>query len=550
MFDDINLKLADLLFPDVSSTIDDLEKKYPPRNLPDGAFVTRLAPSPTGFIHLGNLFGALIDERLAHQSNGIFYLRIEDTDQKRKVDGAIELIISSLARFGFKFDEGYSLSNGKYGPYIQSERKNIYHIVAKYLVQKGLAYPCFCSEDELEIIRTKQTESNENPGYYGKWATCRTLSFENIKQNIDAGKPYVIRLKSMGNPDNVIHATDLVKGDLEIPENNLDIVLLKSDGIPTYHFAHVVDDHFMRTTHVVRGEEWLSTFPWHLQLFEYIGWEPPKFIHTSHMMKLDGDVKRKLSKRKDPEFGMQYYMQTGYPVNAVIEYLLTVLNSNFEEWRMANPNSEYCDFKFTVDKMSSSGSLFDMDKFIDISKNVVAKMSAEEVYNQSLEWAQEYDKVLYYLILSAPDYTKAILSIGRGGAKPRKDIAFWSELKEYMGFFFDDLFKPDYSLPDRVTADDAVLILKNYVDIYNSDDTQDVWFDKLKELAGKYGFASEMKLYRKNPELYKGNVADIAMILRIAVTGKQVSPDTYECMRILGKDKVIERLNQMISSIE
>ncbi len=537
--------LAELLFPNVKETVEDLENRFPQRDLPEGAFVTRIAPSPTGFMHLGNLFGALIDERLAHQSGGVFYLRIEDTDQERKVEGAVELILSSLEKYGLKFDEGYDTNGGKgnYGPYIQSSRAAIYHVVAKYLVQKGLAYPCFCSKEELDAVREKQSAENANPGYYGKWASCRNLSIEEIEEKIKAGQPYVLRLRSMGDPEKQIKAVDLVKGELSIPESNLDIVLLKSDGIPTYHFAHVCDDHFMRTTHVVRGEEWLSTFPWHLQLFEYIGWEPPKFIHTAHMMKLDGDTKRKLSKRKDPEFGMQYYFEAGYPKEAVIEYLLTVLNSNFEEWRIANPDAHYDEFKFTVEKMSASGALFDMDKLIDITKNIVAKMSAEEVYNYVTAWASEYDKEFYNLLVADGDYAKRILSIGRNCPKPRKDITLWSGVKSYMDFFYDELFVPAEFWPDNISEADCAEILAKYPEIYDENDDQETWFAKMKTLAGELGFAPEMKLFKKNPTDYKGHVGDIAMVVRLAVTGKKMSPDTYECMKILGKDRVLARIN-------
>ena len=429
-----NKYLADLLFPDIEKTVDYFEEKYPPRNLAEGAKVTRIAPSPTGFIHIGNLFGALVDERLAHQSGGIFYLRIEDTDQKRKVDGAVELIIDTFKRYGLSFDEGYTEDGGvgDYGPYRQRERAEIYQTVAKHLVEKGLAYPCFCTEEDLDKIRKSQLEAGENPGYYGKWARHRDCDVEEIERNLSAGKPFVLRLKSFGDSSKIVKARDMIKGELEFPENNMDIILLKSDGIPTYHFAHVVDDHFMRTTHVVRGEEWLSTFPWHLQLFEYLGWKLPKFIHTAHMLKQEGTGKRKLSKRKDPEFGIEYYNKNGFEPEAVKEYLMTVLNSNFEEWRLQNKDKDIDEFKFTVNKMSSSGALFDMDKLIDVSKNVISKMDAETVYEKVSEWTKQYDPEFYLSFTANPDYTKEILSIGRGGKKPRKDIAVWSGVKEYM----------------------------------------------------------------------------------------------------------------------
>ncbi len=539
-----NKYLADLLFPDIDKTVDYFEEKYPPRNLAEGAKVTRIAPSPTGFIHIGNLFGALVDERLAHQSGGIFYLRIEDTDQKRKVDGAVELIIDTFKRYGLSFDEGYTEDGGvgDYGPYRQRERAEIYQTVAKHLVEKGLAYPCFCTEEDLDKIRKSQLEAGENPGYYGKWARHRDCDVEEIERNLSAGKPFVLRLRSFGDISKTVKARDMIKGELEFPENNMDIILLKSDGIPTYHFAHVVDDHFMRTTHVVRGEEWLSTFPWHLQLFEYLGWKLPKFIHTAHMLKQEGTGKRKLSKRKDPEFGIEYYNKNGFEPEAVKEYLMTVLNSNFEEWRLQNKDKDIDEFKFTVNKMSSSGALFDMDKLIDVSKNVISKMDAETVYEKVSEWTKQYDPEFYLYFTANPDYTKEILSIGRGGKKPRKDIAVWSGVKEYMGFFFDKYFVPAESFPENLAKEDIVAVLSKYVSIFDPVDDQNTWFDKIKVLAGDLGFASEMKDYKQNPDAYKGSVADIAMILRIAVTGKTMSPDTYSVMRILGAEKVVSRI--------
>lgn len=543
--------LANLLFPDINKTIEDLEKIYPPRNLPEGAKVTRIAPSPTGFIHIGNLFGALVDERLAHQSGGVFFLRIEDTDQKRKVDGAVELIIDTFKRYGLTFDEGYTENGsvGNYGPYRQQERAEIYHIVAKNLVERGLAYPCFCTEEDLSEIRERQQAVGENPGYYGKWARHRDFDIKDIEKNIKAGIPFVLRLKSHGNPEKTVKVRDMIKGDLEFPENNSDIVLLKSDGIPTYHFAHVVDDHFMRTTHVVRGEEWLSTFPWHLQLFEYIGWKPPKFIHTAHMLKQEGEGKRKLSKRKDPEFGIEYYNKEGFSPKAIIEYLLTVLNSNFEEWRLQNKDKDINEFKFSINKMSSSGALFDMDKLIDISKNVISVMSAEEVYENVASWAEVYDNDFFKVFTLNPEYTKNILSIGRGGKKPRKDIAVWSKVKDYMGFFYDEYFVPARYLPENIEEKDAVSVLKKYPEIFDISDDQNVWFDKIKNLASELGFASDMKDYKANPDKYKGSVADVAMILRLAITGKTMSPDTYAVMQILGKEKVLNRISTALEII-
>lgn len=536
-------KLAQLLFPDIEETVQDLEQRYPPRNLKDGAKVTRIAPSPTGFIHLGNLYGALIDERLAHQSDGVFYLRIEDTDAKREVPGAVELAIDSLRAYGLHFDEGVA-HGGDYAPYRQRQRAKIYQTVAKHLVQQGFAYPCFCTEDELAQTHAQQEKENALPGYYGKWAKHRDMSLEQIEAELKAGKPYILRLRSPGTEDGKVRHTDLVKGDIELPENFNDIVLLKSDGIPTYHFAHVVDDHFMRTTHVVRGEEWLSTLPWHLQMFDILGWKRPKYIHTAHLLKSENGGKRKLSKRKDPELGLQYYDQQGYPKAAVLEYLMTLLNSNYEDWRRANPEKSYAEFPFSIKKMSPSGALFDMDKLRDITKNTVATMSAADVYENVANWAKQYDTDFYTLLASDPDYAKSILAIGRGGAKPRKDLCLWSEVKAYMDFFYDQLFAPDYTLPEQIDPKDAVQIIVLYLKTYNPDDDQQTWFDKIKTVAQQVGYAPETKLYKKEPDKYKGHVGDAAMVLRIAVSGRQQSPDTYEVMKILGKDRVTARLER------
>lgn len=536
-------KLAELLFPDISQTVDNLESLYPPRKLKEGAKVTRIAPSPTGFIHLGNLYGALIDERLAHQSDGIFYLRVEDTDAKREVAGAVELAIHSLHAYGLHFDEGIH-QGGNYGPYQQRLRADIYKIVAKKLVLEGKAYPCFCTEDELTSIHDQQEAESLLPGYYGKWAKHRDMPLEQIEQELLAKKPYIIRLRSPGNPEGKVHHTDLIRGEMELPENFNDIILLKSDGIPTYHFAHVVDDHFMRTTHVVRGEEWLSTLPWHLQMFDILGWKRPKYIHTAHLLKSENGGKRKLSKRKDPELGLQYYDENGFPKDAVIEYLMTLLNSNYEDWHRANPEKDYKQFPFTIKKMSPSGALFDMDKLCDITKNVVAAMDATTVFKNVVDWAQKYDIPFYNLLTADPEYAIKILSIGRGGTKPRKDLCLWRDVKTYMDFFYDDLFTPDFTLPANVTNKDAIQIVTLYRDIYDAADDQQTWFEKVKMIAQQVGYAPETKQYKKDPALYKGHVGDVAMVLRIAVSGKQQSPDTYEVMKILGKDRVLLRLER------
>ncbi len=538
--------LADLLFPQITTVPADIEAGYPPRQLPEGAKVTRIAPSPTGFMHLGNLFGAIADERLAHQSGGIFYLRIEDTDQKREVTGGVETILNVFRDYELNFDEGAVLDgdNGLYGPYRQRQRAQIYQTYAKWLVQQGKAYPCFCTEEELAAVHEKQAEQKENFGYYGKWAVHRDMPFDEIKKQLDSGAAFVLRFRSEGSLERRVKFNDLVKGAMEFPENDQDVVLLKSDGIPTYHFAHVVDDHLMGTTHVVRGEEWLATLPIHVQLFQGMGWKPPKYIHTAQLMKMDGESKRKLSKRKDPELALDFYRQQGYCVPAVKEYILTLLNSNFEDWRLANPDAPMEDFVFTTKKMGVSGALFDIEKLNDVSKNVISRMTAEEVYTLLSAWAKQFDEPFYALLSRDLDYAKAILAIGRGGKKPRKDLAVWSEAKAYMDFFFDELFQPDYTAYPENTRGDVRQILNEYAGIYDPADDSGQWFERIKALADKLGYASNMKDYKKNPEAYRGSVADVSMVIRVAVTGRQNSPDMYDVMQVLGQNKVLERLRR------
>jgi len=543
--------LADLLFPDITMTIEDYEKKYPERSLKEGAKVTRIAPSPTGFMHLGNLFGAITDERLAHQSDGVFFLRIEDTDLKRQVEGGVETIIKVFNQFNLNFDEGVTLDGekGDYGPYRQRQREKIYKTYAKHLVEQGLAYPCFCTEEELEAMRKEQEEKKENFGYYGKYAKHRDMSIEDAVAEIKKGTPYVLRFKSMGDPERKIKHNDLIKGLIEMPENDQDIVLLKSDGIPTYHFAHVIDDHLMRTTVVVRGEEWLATLPIHIQLFDTLGFKKPKFAHTAQLMKMDGGSKRKLSKRKDPELALSYYNEIGYPVPSVIEYLMTLLNSNFEEWRIANPKEDINKFNFTTKKMSVSGSLFDIDKLRDVSKNVVANMDAETVYNYVLNWSKDYDSELYSLLSENKNYAIEIFSIGRGGKKPRKDIAVWSEVKEYISFFYDSLFNGSYEFPENMNKSLISDVLEEYAKDYKDENDMNEWFNTLCETGGKLGFAKTTKEYKENPEGFKGSPGDVSQIVRVAITGRQNSPDLFTVMSILGYDKVIERLNMAINSL-
>ncbi len=540
--------LAELLYPHIKTLPEDMEKRYPPRQLPEGAKVTRFAPSPTGFLHIGNLYGAFADERLAHTTDGIFYLRIEDTDAKRTVENGVALIIETLAKLGVHFDEGAVKDGdkGDYGPYRQSERAEIYQTYAKQLVREGKAYPCFCTEEELDANRAKQEELKFTPGYYGEFAPWRDAPLEKIQEKLAEGAPFVLRFHSDGSIENKFKFTDEIKGVINVTENDIDHVILKSDGIPTYHFAHAVDDHLMRTTHVIRDESWLSTLPFHIQLFKALGFKLPKYCHTAQVLKLDEGNKRKISKRKDPEFALTFYHAEGYPVAAVREYLLTIQNSNFEEWRIANPTADMESFKFSLKKMGVSGSIFDLDKLNDISKNVISRMNADEVYENTLAWANENDADYAAILAADPAYAKSIFAIGRGGNKPRKDLTLWKDTKDYVSFFYDSLFAPEYTLPAAVSAEDAKAICEQFAACYDEADEQTVWFDKMKQIAANLGYAPETKLFKKNPESYKGHVGDISMVLRVAVTGRQNSPDLYEVMKILGKEKVVARLNAMI----
>lgn len=539
--------LAEKLFPNITETPDSLEEKYPARNLPEGAKVTRMAPSPTGFMHLGNLFGAITDERLAHQSGGVFYLRIEDTDQKREVPGGVETILDVFSQYRLPFDEGATLEgdNGAYGPYRQRQRAQVYQACVKWLVQQGAAYPCFLTEEELAEMRQRQVDEKLNYGCYGEFAKYRNCPADDLDKLLDSGKPYVIRYRSGGSLENRIKVTDLVRGTLDLPENDQDVVILKADGIPTYHFAHVVDDHYMRTTTVVRGEEWLATLPIHIQLFGAMGWKPPKYLHTAQLMKMDGGSKRKLSKRKDPELALTFYSEKGYTVTAVKEYLLSLLNSNFEDWRMANPLLPLEDFPFSVKKMGVSGALFATEKLDDVSRNVISVMPAETVYAELVEWAQRYDEEFAALLKKDEQYAKAMLGIGRGGKKPRKDLTYWSEAKDYFSFYYDELFSPDYTLPDTMPAQTAAQMLAEYKEIYDIGDDNSEWFNKVKQLAEKFGYATDMKAYKQNPENWPGSVADVSTVLRLAIAGRPQSPDLSDVMKVLGKDRVAQRLDKM-----
>lgn len=538
-------KLANTLIPDGDLLPPEkYEELYPARNLEKGAEVTRLAPSPTGFIHLGNLYSALADERCAHTTGGVFYLRIEDTDEKRRVDGAVESVIRSLNYFGIKFDEGAEIESplNKYGPYYQRRRASIYHAFAKKLIEDGLAYPCFCTAEELDAIREKQTENKETTGYYGAYAKCRNLSEDEIYAKLAAGTPFVIRLKSQGSIENKFTFRDAIKGDITVTENDQDVVILKSDGIPTYHFAHAIDDHFMRTTLVIRGEEWLSSLPVHLELHKALGFKPPRYAHTSSLMKMDGGTKRKLSKRKDPELSLDYYREAGYYPEAVIKYLMTVLNSNFEEWELKNPDADYRTFKFKIDKMGKSGALFDLDKLNDVSKTEISKLTEYACYDFLNGWVEEFGTQADKAHFKDKEYIINILRLvmGIGGKKRRKDIARAEQGVRLIDYFFDDAFAPEYAYRFDKSAVNGVL--DGFEKAYDPADDNQAWFGKLKAVAASAGFAAETSEYKKNPGAYKGSVSDAAEILRIAVTGSPNSPDLCTIMGILGKDRSVARL--------
>ncbi|MBR5152173.1 MAG: glutamate--tRNA ligase [Clostridia bacterium] len=539
-------KLAELLFGHIDKEPEYYETLYPKRNLPEGAKVTRIGPSPTGFVHLGNLYNAIIGERLAHQSGGVFYLRIEDTDAKREVEGAVELLLSAMDYFGIRFDEGATLDgdNGAYGPYYQRQRKEIYQCFAKELVRRGLAYPCFCSEERLFAMREEQMAGKDNFGYYGKWALCRDLSLEEIEEKIKNGEEYVLRFRSFGDIDNTVELFDGIRGMLKLQENYQDFVLLKSDGIPTYHFAHVVDDHLMRTTHVVRGEEWLSTAPIHAQLFDTLGWQRPIYCHTTVLMKMDGETKRKLSKRKDPELGLNYYRQEGYVPEAVWEYLMTLLNSNYEEWRAENPDKEIGEFLFTTEKMGISGALFDMMKFDSVSQETLLRMPVSEIYDKMAAWLKEYDAEFYELFTRDRAFTERIIGVGRDGARPRKDLTNWKQARQFLSFYFDETFVKDDPYPENVSAEDRKEILNRYLATYDHNDDNSGWFEKIRTISAELNYAVKPKDYKKNPELFKGSITDVSNVIRVAVVGRCNSPDLWEICHIIGEDAMRNRVGK------
>lgn len=543
-----NKLLADLLFPQVTFTSEDMERRYPERGISGDEVITRIGPSPTGFIHLGNLYNAVIAERLAHQSGGSFYLRIEDTDNKREVEGAVDIIISAMKYFGINFDEGAVIEGdkGEYGPYRQRQRKEIYQVFAKQLVEAGRAYPCFCSEKELEEIREKQKELKQNIGYYGEWAVSRKLSYEDIRVRIEAGESYVLRFKANPESKDIVTVYDAIRGDLKFPENTMDFVLLKSDGIPTYHFAHVVDDHLMRTTHVIRGEEWLPSLPMHVQLFDTLGFERPVYCHTATLMKMDGNSKRKLSKRKDPELALAYYQEEGYIPEAMWNYLLTILNSDYEEWRAANQDKGYLEFQFTLNKMSSSGALFDMDKMKDISKEVLSRLTAEEVYSSFLEWAKVWNTDYAKVLINNRELTLKALAIGRNSAKVRKDLINWKQACEFMSMYFDETFQREETLPVNIPTSDREEFLGLYLKQIDFTEEKEEWFNKVKDITRQMGYAADMKEYKKQLEDYKGSIVELTNLLRVAITGRINAPDIWEVSNVLGKECVVQRIKNII----
>ncbi len=549
-----NKELADLIFPEITKTIEDYEKMYPERELREGAKVTRYAPSPTGFMHIGNFMSSTISYLLAKKSDGVFFLRNEDTDQSREVEGAVEHIRHILEHYGLNPDEyeyrDTDTSKGAYGPYIQSERKEIYHAFVKHLIEIGRAYPCFCSKEELDKTHEEQEKNKIRTGYHGRYARCRKLSIEEAAEKIRNGESYVIRFKSMGDFDVKFPFEDLVKGKVELPENDMDVPIMKaSTGLPTYHFAHLVDDHLMRTTHVVRGEEWLPSVPLHVELFKTFGFKAPKYIHIPLIMKKDGDSVRKISKRKDPEALMEYYEKAGYPIEAVIESIMTIINSNFEEWRTGHPDEDFTEFEFSPKKMSSSGAFYDLDKLDNISKNIISKKKASVLYDELLEWASKYDGEFADLLKKYPEYTVEILNIEREQKKPRKDFANYSDVKGKIWYMYDELFDIWTKKREFQSVDDIDLIrqiTKVYFEkYYDSADDKEVWFNKIKDLSQEFGFAREVKEYKENPESFKGHVGDVSTVLRIAITKESMTPDLYEIMRLLGTDRMIKRISEI-----
>lgn len=543
-------KIAQLIFSDVDKTTDYYEELYPQRSLKEGARVTRFAPSPTGYLHFGGLYASFASKLTADATDGVFMLRIEDTDKKREIEDGVSCIVDGLKAFGVMANEGvngFDSETGNYGPYTQSKRRDIYRAFAKKLVEEGKAYPCFCTPEDLDEIRASQ-ENEDIKGYYGSYARCRDLSDEKITEKIKAGVPYTVRLRSTGDIQRKIKFDDMIKGKIEMSENVNDVVILKADGIPTYHFAHAVDDHLMHTTHVVRGDEWIASVPLHLELFRALGFRPVKYAHIAPIMKEENGGKRKLSKRKDPEANVSYYIEKGYPEDSVKEYMLTILNSNFEDWRRANKNEPIEKFPFNLKKMSVSGALFDMVKLNDVSKNVISVMNCEKVYELVTAWAKSFDSEIYKLFTENPQKAKAILNIDRENPKPRKDIACWCEVRQYVSYFYNSLYEPNYTLPQTVQKADAVEILTKYKSLYSKDDTKEQWFEKIKQLCTECGFTPNVKEYKQNPDAFKGHVGDVSSVIRVAVTSRTNTPDLYYIMDILGQDEVMQRIDNALNS--
>ena len=547
-------ELAELIFPEVKETIEDLEKRYPLRNLPEGAEVTRFAPSPTGFLHTGSLFTSMICHKVASQTNGVFYVRLEDTDTKREIQGSGEELLKQLRLFNVIPSEGYLGDHevGQYGPYIQSQRAHIYRVVIKSLLERGLAYPCFCSQEELEEIRKEQEKVKDNPGYYGKYARCRYLSNDVRKERILKGDPYVIRFKSSGNHNNKVQVSDLVHGDFEIAENDLDIVILKSDGLPTYHFAHACDDHFMRTTTVIRGEEWIASLPIHVELFKTLGWKAPKYAHLPVIMKIgENGNKRKLSKRLDNEAAVSFFLKDGYPTEALIMYLMTIANSNFEEWILEHKFEHMEDFVFSFDKMSLDGALFDMGKFSFFAREILGKKTKEEMLELTLAYSKKYDEKLYKLVSSDPEYFKQIINIEREKENPRKDYEKLGGLYDVISFFYKDLYdqyvKENGLVYNEKFDQETIKLVLSCLKQLDINQDEQSWFNQMKQIGESIGFASDRKAYKANPENYKGTIGDAAEILRITLTTKRNSPNLYYVMQILGKEECDRRINQVLA---
>ena len=540
-----NKDLAELLFPDVTKTIEDYEKMYPERNLEEGAYVTRFAPSPTGRLHMGSLFASFVPEVFARQTNGVFILRIEDTDSKRETENGTELILSDLKDNDYKIDEN-PIDGGTYGPYIQTERKEIYRTFAKHLVAIGRAYPCFCTEEDLAHMREEEESRKERIGYYGKHAKCRNLTYEEVKAHLDKGDKFVIRLKSLGDFNKKLIFKDLIKGTIALPENDLDQVLLKSDGIPPYAFAHVVDDHLMRVTHVTRDDSYISSVPYHVELWNAFGFKLPKFAHLLPLCVKEGETVRKISKRKDPEAAVSFYHERGIPKEAIKMYFATLLNSNFEEWYLQNQDKSYRDFTFTFNKMSKSGPLFDLEKLLNISRNYISKLTKDEVYKNLLEWTGTYDKEFNNLLVKYEDYTKNVLNIEREQKKPRKDYSCYSDIKSQIFYMYDELYNPtSYEWGKIDDKNEIIKILKTYMEKHFNITDKEAWFNNIKDLTDELGYCSNMKEYKENPDKYKGSVADISTVIRVALTTKSMTPDLYEIMRLLGKDRIKERITKI-----